>query len=503
MYSTRILSQRVFIHAESLYSRATTLNTQRQLANLGIFKFVNINYDTSGAKFVANIFTSPLNRYSWSNEAGLTVTQGFPGPYYNMSFLKRNLFGGLEIFELNGRFGFEGVSAATEKENIYKSVTGNLNASVTFPQFLFPMSAAAIIRLGKYNPKTKVLAGYTYTDRPEYNRRTTTFSHTYTWENGRTSQYSFTLANLNIIRSTINPSTNFDSVLNALRDQGNNLINTFNPSFVSSLIFSWTWNPNEYGNTTDNSMFLRTSVESGGTTLNFIKLGNNENFEGLQLYKYLRFNVDFRRNRILNNNSVLAYRVNTGLAWSYIDGDFLPYEKYFFAGGSNSVRAWRPRRLGLGSYPPILSSDERADGLFDYSFEKPGEILLEGSIELRQKLFGFVSGAVFLDWGNVWSFREIRRDSAVLEASNQPQWTGQGSSKFNFDTFYKEIGIGTGFGLRFDFSFLVLRLDAGIKVYDPARQKNDRFVLDNVKFFKPFGFGREPVIFNVGIGYPF
>lgn len=496
-YSTRVLSQRVFLHKDSLYSRSATLNTQRQLANLAVFKFVNINYDTTGGKFIANLFSSPLNRYSWSNEAGLTVTQGFPGPYYNMSFMKRNLFGGLEIFELNGRFGFEGVAPATEDADVYKSVTGNVHASITFPQFLFPMSAAAVTRLGKYNPKTKLLAGYTYTDRPEYNRRTTTFSHTYTWENQRTSQYSFTIGNLNIIRSTINPVTKFDSVLSALQAQGNNLINTFKPSLVSSMIFSWTWNPDEYGNTERNSLYLRTSVESGGTLLNFIELGSNESIQGLQLYKYLRFNVDVRRNRIINANTILAYRLNTGVAWSYIEGNFLPYEKYFFAGGSNSVRAWRPRRLGIGSSPPILSDNEREEGLFDYSFEKPGEILIEGSVELRQKLFGFVSGAVFLDWGNVWSFQEIRQDSTATEP------LARGSTKFRLENFYKEFGIGTGVGLRFDFSFLVLRLDAGIKVYDPARAAGDRFVLDNVKFFRPFGFGREPVIFNVGIGYPF
>ena len=78
-----------------------------------------------------------------------------------------------------------------------------------------------------------------------------------------------------------------------------------------------------------------------------------------------------------------------------------------------------------------------------------------------------------------------------------------GSTKFKSKEFYKQFGVGTGFGLRFDFTFLILRLDAGIKVYDPGRAEGDRFVLNRFRFFKPFGTDREPVIYNVGIGYPF
>ena len=207
--------------------------------------------------------------------------------------------------------------------------------------------------------------------------------------------------------------------------------------------------------------------------------------------------MDARRSKVLSKNTILAYRINTGLGYAYSSNEVLPYEKYFFAGGSNSVRAWLPRRLGIGTLPPNLAEDPNKDGLFDYSFEKPGEILLEGSIELRKKLFGFVNGAVFVDAGNVWSFRPIQISQ---EGPTQAPWTG--TSTFSKD-FYRQLGIGTGFGLRFDFSFLVLRFDVGMKVYDPGREEGNRFVLGKTKFFKPFGTDKEPVIFNVGIGYPF
>ena len=132
------------------------------------------------------------------------------------------------------------------------------------------------------------------------------------------------------------------------------------------------------------------------------------------------------------------------VSYSYDGDNALPYEKYFFVGGSNSVRAWRPRRLGIGSFPTLLSTNPASIGLFDYRYEKPGEILIEGSIEWRTKLFGFVNGALFIDAGNVWSFQQaITPPPSETTAS----WAAQGNTKFYFDKFYNEIAIGTGFGL--------------------------------------------------------
>jgi len=127
---------------------------------------------------------------------------------------------------------------------------------------------------------------------------------------------------------------------------------------------------------------------------------------------------------------------------------------------------------------------------------------------MRSKIFGFLDGAVFVDAGNVWAFQKPRAETV-------------GNSQFRIDSFYKEFGVGTGFGFRFDFTFLILRFDVGIKVYNPARLPKERFVLDDVRFFKPYasvvdtyldsdnkeqpiyGNYKEPVIYNVAIGYPF
>jgi hypothetical protein len=506
-YSLKILSQRVFLKSESLYNRTKTFETQRQLANLDAFKFVNVVYDTSGGKFIANIFTSPVDRYEWSNEAGVNVTQGFPGPFYNVNFKKRNIFRGLENFELNGRVGIEGVASAANSENIYKSIEAGTNASLIFPQFIWPLREAVQARLAKYNPKTRLSLGYTYTDRPEYNRKAATLSNTYAWQNQRTTDYTLSLVNVSLINSR--KSEDFEALLQKLESQGNyNLVNSFKPSFVSSMIFGITWNHN-YGSIDKNSVFIRGQFESGGTSLNFISptVITDQN---LQYFKYLRLSVDFRRNRILNKFATLAYRVNTGIAYDYSGNNTLPYEKFYFSGGSRSVRAWSPRRLGLGSAPRELSDTTTAteDGRYSYQFEKPGEILIEGSVELRSKLVGFIDGAVFIDVGNVWSFKQRAQKDPV-------DGTYLGNTQFRANSFLKEFGVGTGFGLRFDFTFLILCFDVGMKVYDPARAPDDRFVLDKVRFFKPyateipnsrpkaFSNYKEPVVYNIGIGYPF
>ncbi|HYG03403.1 MAG TPA: BamA/TamA family outer membrane protein, partial [Chryseosolibacter sp.] len=438
----------------------------------------------------------------WSNEIGMNVTQGYPGPFYNLTFKKRNIFRGLENFELNGRIGFEGVAAATSSGGVYRSTEAGVNASLVFPQFIFPFREATQIRFGKYNPKTRLSVGYSYSDRPEYRRASINLSNNYTWQTARNTQYSLSPVNISLIKST--ETAAFRARLRQLDSLGNyNLVRSFNPSFVSSMIFTVTWNRN-YGTYDRNAVFTRAQIETGGTSLNFIDPGFITK-QGLQYFKYLRFNLDYRKVRILNRWATFAYRLNTGVAYSYGANHSLPYEKFYFAGGSNSIRAWRPRRLGPGSVPPTLNTNMTDDGMFDYQFEKPGEILIEGSMELRSKIIGFVDGAVFVDAGNVWSFRNLSSEST--DASTQ-----KGNAQLDPSTFYKEIAIGTGFGLRFDFTFLILRFDIGIKVYDPARDEGDKFVLDKVSFFKPYAKQdangnfydiREPVIYNVGIGFPF
>lgn len=479
-YNKKVLDRRIFLEKDSLYSRTNTFNTQRQLANLDVFRFININYDSSGRKLVANIFTSPLPKYQITTEVGVNVTQGFPGPFLNLSFKKRNVFGGMEIFEISGRIGFEGVAPATDVEDVYTSIEGGINASLTFPQFILPLSATAKRKLGNINPKTRLATGYNYTDRPEYRRTNINSSLSYTWQGTRNSFFQFTPTDVGIIRSSV--SANFQEVLDSLQNEGNNIVNTFNPSYVSSMYFTATWNKNSYGLNFINSSFFRLFVESGGTLLNLYGTDFLEN-ENLEYYKFVKINTDFRKIHPVNRITTVAWRLNVGVAKPYGDNTILPYEKYFFAGGSNGIRAWRPRRLGPGSFVRVDSSANAVN----YDVEQPGTILLEGSVEWRQNLIGFLDYAWFIDFGNVWNFNDSREEA-----------------EFRPDTFLRQIAVGSGLGIRLDFSFLILRLDAGVKIYDPARPEGKRFLLSKGFYDAPFTrSASETVIFNIGIGYPF
>ncbi|MEM7551160.1 MAG: BamA/TamA family outer membrane protein [Bacteroidota bacterium] len=479
-YSKKILDQRIFFYPDSLYSKSQTEQTQRQIANLDIFKFININYDTTGGQFIANIFTSPFDKFTSSNELGINVSQGLPGPFFQFSFKNRNAFGGLEILQFDIGGGWEGVPAATDEGDVFQSQEFNSGVSISFPQFLIPFVNVTKPSSQYSNPRSILQLNYTFTNRPEYIRNNINASFAYSWENQKRTQFNFTVTDLSFIDSRIQ-SAEFDERLDELDSLGNNLASTFRPSYVSSISFTATFNSNNYGSFSRNASFLRLFVESGGTLLNLTGTSFIED-AGLETFKFLKFNSDFRRHIIIDRFTLFAFRANFGIAIPYGNNEILPYEKYFFAGGSNSIRAWRPRRLGPGEFTPI-----NENGFFDDSIEQNGEILFESSVEIRRNIFGFLNGAVYLDFGNSWTLRdEASRPGAVFESGD----------------FFEEIAIGTGFGLRFDFSFLILRLDTGIKLYDPIRPAGSRF-LWNSGFYEGAFENDERVIYNIGIGYPF
>jgi outer membrane protein assembly factor BamA len=162
----------------------------------------------------------------------------------------------------------------------------------------------------------------------------------------------------------------------------------------------------------------------------------------------------------------------------------MPFDKNFFIGGSNSVRAWAPRTLGAGSSKPDITGAGN-------TIPQPGDILLESSIEYRVKVLHFAGDiqlAGFIDAGNVWKWHQTNTPTKLDKAN------------FDFRRFYKEIAVGTGFGLRWDLSYFLFRFDWGIKVFDPSQDKGNRFVLDDFSLRRNQQYGLN---WNFGIGYPF
>lgn len=483
-YSEKLLSSRIFFEEGEIYKRDDFLETQKQLNNLDLFRFLNISFDTLGSSLTAKIFSQPNQKYQLTNQLGISITEQLPGPFFSTSLRNRNFFSSGEILEFNFRAGLEGVASATD-QGVYQSRELSTSASIIFPRFLIPFFPASLQKFGRYNPNTRTLIGYNYTNRPEYTRNGLNALLSYTWatRNNR-QQFTLNVADLNYIR-TPNITPEFRQVLDDLQDQGNNLIYSFLPSYVSSLSAQSIINFNRYGNFQSNkSGLLRLFAESGGTTLNFLDIQEIDDNTEIANFQWLKLQADWRRYYPLDKKQTLAYRVNFGIAQPYgVSSGILPYEKYFFAGGGTSIRAWQARRLGPGSFtPPTLE-----DGTFDYRNEQPAEMIFETMFEYRRNLFSYFDMALFIDAGNSWN---------IGVENTRP------GSDFRFDRFYKEIAIGTGIGLRMDFDFLIIRLDMATKARDPAQPEGERWILDNISFKNPLG-QKGQTVFNFGIGYPF
>jgi len=484
-YSAKTLASRIQLQKGKPYNRIDALETQRLINSLDLFRFVNITFDTLGTSLTAAIYTQPNQKYQLTNQLGMTITEQLPGPFFSTALRNRNFFRAGELLELNFRAGLEGVASATG-QGVYQSSEINTSLSVIFPRFLIPFSPRTLQKYGKYNPNTRVQFGYLSTNRPEYNRNAINGQLGYTWST-RNNRQSFTInaADVSYIRTPY-IQDEFLGILENLQNDGNNLIWSFLPSLISSFSGQTLINFNRYGDfSARKASLLRIFGESGGTTLNLTNVRRNDSPEiNYANFQWLKGQIDYRRYYPISKKQTLAYRLNFGMARPYgVSSGILPYEKYFFAGGGTSIRAWQARRLGPGSSTPITGPG----GNYDYRNEQPAEMILESMFEYRRKLFSYFDMAVFLDAGNSWM---IGRDDARPGAD------------FRYDRFYKEIAVGTGVGLRMDFDFLVIRLDLATKALDPARQEGERWILDNIRFNRPLG-EKGQTVFNFGIGYPF
>ncbi len=495
----KILNRKVIIRPEQMYSATRTLNNQRVFNNMDMFKFTTIGYtklndtlqtDARFGQIDAQINTTTLPRFQETTEVGGTFTEQIPGPYASIRFRVRNIFGGAEIFDLGARAGYEGQFQVGEAEAGRRTEIG-ADMGVTFPQILIPFRANDI--LIKYNPRTRFGVGYTYVNRIEYSRTNLDFTYDYIWQRLNIHQFSFSPIDINIIRTPAEDiSEKFRKELERLQALGNPLIQSFNNAFVSSINFTSLYNSANY-NQTNNAQYTRLFLETGG----FLGQYMAKVIPDLTSYKFAKASLDYRRYHPVGVSSMFMYRANAGIAKPLGSSTTLPYDKYFFAGGSSSVRAWLPRRLGPGSSARI----DIVNNKYVNSFEQPGDILLELNSEYRFRMFRFgntnVNGAVFLDAGNIWVFKET---VPSFQANDSIMYRPGGN--FEFNRFYKEFAVGTGFGIRLDFTFAILRFDIATKVYDPQYLEGERFVLGKFKPSEIFSTNTQTT-FNLGIGYPF
>lgn len=494
-YSPQILDKKVDVYPGQRYSQLRTLTTQRKLADLDVFQFSNVLYtklqtsNDSTYELNALVNALPAKKFQETAELGMNFTERRPGPFSSLTLRVRNVFGGAENLDLGIRGGLEGQVSLTDQNETVMIREFGVNASLSFPVILLPFSKGNI--LSEFSPRTRLYTGYNSENRQEYIRSTYELGLDYIWQRSRhplqppVMQFILSPVNFNIVQGDI-LDEGFRSRLENNSTGSRSLLQSFDDGIISFIGFNFIYNTNDFTQTR-NARYFRTLVELGGLSK---ELGLELNINNLRTYQYARINPDYRRYIPLGGQRYFVYRLNTGVASAILSGNTIPYDKFFFAGGASSVRAWQSRRLGLGSYAS-LRVDEDSEGnkiiVRDYNIEQPGEVLIEANLEYRFNMFSFLNGAFFVDAGNVWLLRPD---------DNKP------GADFQFNRFYRELAVGTGFGIRFDLSVLILRFDFATKVYDPANWKNDRFVLPNFNLTDFFTRNNQSTL-QIGIGYPF
>lgn len=479
LFKPKHLDKFITFNEGDLYSPKTSKNTSRRLSSIGAYKFINIQYeeiealetDSLGA-LEANIFLSPLTKRAFRAEVqAVTKSNNFTGPNLAFTYSNRNLFSSGETFNLSTNFGYE-TQFASGKSAGLNSIEYGLKGELIFPRVISPFKISD--DYFKYSiPKTKTSLGISFLKRTDlYTVQTGSMLFGYTWNANRYVTYEANPISVNYT-SLLETSDEFEDIL----DENPFLRLSFEQQFISGFTFSFTYNGMV---DSDNSspFFLRSTLDVAGNSISLFGKedvpGDPKTFLGLEYAQYAKVDVDARFHLIFgkNNEQTLATRLFAGYGLAYGNSEVVPFVKQYFSGGPYSVRAFRIRSLGPGTYDDTSSSTGS-----DTFFDQTGNIRLEANVEYRFPLFSFFKGAIFADAGNVWNSKA------------NPTFNGEDLFTSNF---INEFGMGTGFGLRIDIQGFVIRFDLAAPFHDPSLPEGKRF---DFKWDEP--------VLNFAIGYSF
>jgi hypothetical protein len=424
-----------------------------------------------------NILLAPQARQDIKLEFEGTNNGGNFGIAGNLVYRNKNFFKGAETFtfkmkgglELQQNFG-DTTYESTRQLAIFNAYEIGPEITINFPRALWPFTTRHPKRIS--NPTTSISTGFNTQNRPEYFRQLFNLSYYYTKKTTRYNRIYFYPAEINYLNVELDPA--FKKQLTELNDV--NLVLGYTDQFIANGRFSYVFNNQEL-NVRKKYLFFRVNFEFAGNSLYLTRAVTGETPSAskpsslfkVQFAQYIRPDIDLRLYApLLFNNSQLVFRIAGGVGFAYGNSVQLPFEKSFFAGGPNDIRAWRTRQLGPGS-------NTKED-----FFERFGDIKITGNAEYRFDVFRKLKGAVFIDAGNIW----------LLESS-----ASRAAGLFKANKFLDQIAIGSGLGLRFDFTFFIIRLDGAIQIKDPAQPQGERWVFNANKF--------SDITFKFGIGYPF
>ncbi|WP_178990559.1 translocation and assembly module lipoprotein TamL [Winogradskyella schleiferi] len=483
-FKPKYLDKFITLEEEEFYNPQTSKNTARRLSTIGAYKYVNIQYkeidsaltDSLGA-LEANIFLSPLTKRALRTELqAVTKSNNFTGPNLALTYSNRNLFKGGETLNLSTNVGYETQFGSGENAGL-SSLEVGLKGELIFPRVISPFNIND--DFFEYSiPKTKTSLGVTFLNRSKlYSLLSGNALFGYVWNANRYITYELNPISVNYT-SLSNTTEEFQEIL----DDNPFLQRSFDQQFISGLTFSFTYNgmvdakdPNQF--------YVNSTLDVAGNSISLFgqekNAGEPKEFLGLEYAQYAKADIDarFHLNFGKNREQTIATRLFAGYGLAYGNSDVIPFVKQYFSGGPYSVRAFRIRSLGPGTYDE--DADPDSDGTF---FDQTGNIRLEANIEYRFPIFSFFKGAVFADAGNVWN--------SVANPTFEDE-DGTAPDKFT-SNFINELGMGAGFGLRVDVQGFVIRFDLAAPFHDPSLPEGQRWD------FK----ADEPVL-NFAIGYSF
>lgn len=529
-YKPKALVNAIFIEEGKLFSEQDKTLTTRALSNLKVFAYPRIQYveDATGNGLIANIVLTPLKKYNFNIKGDFTQSNiqlfGISG-FTGITF--RNLFKGAEIldFSLRGNLGSsKDASIKNSTDAFFNILEYGADVKLSFPRIFFPINTSNIIRKESL-PSTSITLGLSKQTNIGLDKENYYGSFYYDWglNKDETKKFKLDLFNLQFVKNL--NIDNYFNVYNYSYNTLNNLAQTYNTNatfedaagnltfsgavdFINEvksgvisvadetdfktintigerrkrliennliLSSSFSYNLSTKRSVNDVQFYnIKAKIESSGNLLSVIAkqkkeaLNSNDNQTvfGVEYAQYLKTEFEYIKHLHLYKKSSLAFRFFGGVAVPYGNSNSVPFSRSYFAGGSNDNRGWQAYSLGPGSSLSVNDFNE-------------ANLKLSLNLEYRFNIFNSLNGALFTDAGNIWNVSDNVEDEKL---------------KFKGTKSFQEVALGTGFGLRYDFGFFVIRGDLGFKAYNPAKEYSQRWLKD-MNFSK--------TVFNIGINYPF
>ena len=477
-FKPRLFAQTITYRPGRLYSSRSQNSTLNRLINLGAFKFVKNRFEAvkdSGDLHRLNVYyyLTPAKKKSFQGEInGYTKENNSLGAQLSVNWKNRNLFRGAEILSVKAYTSFEVSLADSLRNNNSYRIGGE--ASIKFPRYAIPF--LRIKENNFYPPNTSLLLGYElYRKQLYYTKNLFRFQYDFTWKKNVRTEFTFAPFAI----SYLNASNITDSFYRQAMVTPAILLNVYSEAILGSY-FSYTYN-NAQG-WRKNKFYFNASVDLSGNIAGLVtgaKRFREKTIFNTPFAQYVKTDFDLHYTRALSNKWDWANRLQIGIGIPYSNSSLLPFSKQYIIGGSSSIRGFRVRNLGPGTYRPT-ADDQRFFQIIG------GDYKLLINSEIRIPITKNLGTGIFIDAGNIWTKDTLLFGQAGKLTKN---W-------------YKELAVATGFGLRYDANVLVIRADLGIPLRKPYLPDGQRWVFNQIDFGSG-AWRRENLILNIALGLPF